>query len=162
MWYRSSFLAECIVTGTTYPDVLEESLITILEEGPNVTLQHDSLTLLKTESFQTYLHRKLDHLATLFPWPYHHSSSKRCHLHATTAHHSVRTFWEDTAWYCCCSYTYTSHVYEWADWIWIQIYVPGYSQSPQWKSVNCTVYITKTWSYNLPKYAVPLSLLCCL
>lgn len=41
-----------ILTGTTYPDVLEESLITILEEeGPNVVLQHDSLRLLKTEEF---------------------------------------------------------------------------------------------------------------
>jgi hypothetical protein len=53
MCYRSSFLAQCIVTGTTYPDMLEESLITILEEeGHNVILQHDSLRLLKTESFQ--------------------------------------------------------------------------------------------------------------
>jgi len=85
---------------------------------------------LKTESFQAiYLHRQLGHLATLSPWLYHHSSSKRCHLRVTTAHHSVRTFWEDTACCCCCcSYTYTCHVYKWADWIWIQIHVTCYSQ----------------------------------
>jgi len=33
-----------------YPDMLEESLITILEEeGPNVILQHDSLRIPKTK-----------------------------------------------------------------------------------------------------------------
>jgi hypothetical protein len=49
MCYRPSFLAKCRVTGTMYPDMLEESLVTILEEGPNVILQHDSMRLLKTK-----------------------------------------------------------------------------------------------------------------
>ena len=64
--YRSSFLAECIVTGTTYPDMLEESLITILEEeGPNVILQHDSLRFLKTESFQAIYRMSQEECARL-------------------------------------------------------------------------------------------------
>jgi hypothetical protein len=46
--YRPSFLAKCRVTGAMYQDMVEESLITILEEeGPNVILQHDSVRLLK-------------------------------------------------------------------------------------------------------------------
>ena len=69
MCYRFSFLAECTVAGTMYPDMLEKSLITIFEEeGPNVILQHNSLRLLKTESFQKmYVHRQLGHLDTFFP-----------------------------------------------------------------------------------------------
>ena len=69
MCYRFSFLAECTVAGTMYPDMLEKSLITIFEEeGPNVILQHNSLRLLKTESFQKmYVHRQLGHFDTFFP-----------------------------------------------------------------------------------------------
>jgi hypothetical protein len=40
------------------------------------------------QSFQAmYLHRQLGNLATMFPWPYHHSSTKRSHFRATTACH---------------------------------------------------------------------------
>jgi hypothetical protein len=46
--YRPSFLPKCRVTGTMYHDMMEEFLITILEEdGPTVILQHDSVRLLK-------------------------------------------------------------------------------------------------------------------
>ena len=45
----------------------------------------------KLTDYTTYLHRQLSHLATLFPWPYHHSRSKSCHLCATTlSEHSGR------------------------------------------------------------------------
>jgi hypothetical protein len=48
--------------------MLEESLITILEEeGPNVILQHDSLRLLNTGSFQAIFAQAAWSLGNLVP-----------------------------------------------------------------------------------------------
>lgn len=60
--------------------------------------------------------RQLGNLATMFPWPYHQSSTKRSHFHAC-------------CWHLSCLQKGRLNLNT-------DIYNPGYSQSPSWKSVN--------------------------